>query len=361
MPMQFRGSQRLEMIHLEEADLSDYLFAKACESIAETQPDAHSVKAKLTATCTLADIEASLRAKFPKGVYRLSWAIVVKTSEAAAIIASSTTSKHYAFEYRVRAFGNVEAIKAIIKDDIEPKAIEGSRMATWCFSTEHGMSEERVFLKPTHPFHPELYPYIPDIEGMLDRYRVASAPILILSGDPGTGKTSLIRRAIEKFDWSVLTTYDHRVMEQDSFYLRLLHGRHHAAIMEDSDVLLADRMRDGNHIMSRILNVSDGLIDLSGKKMIFTANLRSLDQIDEAITRAGRCFDVIQFRRLTQDEADAAAKALGVEAPTGMATYGIGDIVAKQESVNRPAARFGFAPALTKRPEEHSYQGNGKA
>ena len=85
--------------------------------------------------------------------------------------------------------------------------------------------------------------------------------------------------------------------------------------MEDADLLLTSREDDGNKLISRFLNVSDGLIRVKNKKMIFTTNISDFSKIDHAIIRPGRCYDFMHCRPLTALEARAAAAVAGVSDP----------------------------------------------
>ena len=65
--------------------------------------------------------------------------------------------------------------------------------------------------------------------------------------------------------------------------------------------------------MHRFLNMGDGLISRPNKKIIFTTNLENLSDIDPALTRPGRCYDIIEFEPLTVDQAKAVAEISGKE------------------------------------------------
>ena len=54
--------------------------------------------------------------------------------------------------------------------------------------------------------------------------------------------------------------------------------------------------------MYHLLGLSDGLIQSFNKKIIISTNLPNLTNIDEAVIRKGRCFDVLNFRPLLWDE-----------------------------------------------------------
>jgi ATP-dependent 26S proteasome regulatory subunit len=61
--------------------------------------------------------------------------------------------------------------------------------------------------------------------------------------------------------------------------------------------------------------VGDGLVTTKGKKMIFSTNLPSIRDIDSALIRPGRCFDIVTFDQLDVAQANALADKLGVKLP----------------------------------------------
>jgi ATP-dependent 26S proteasome regulatory subunit len=69
-------------------------------------------------------------------------------------------------------------------------------------------------------------------------------------------------------------------------------------------------------MMHRFLNVGDGLVTTKGKKMIFSTNLPSIRDIDSALIRPGRCFDIVTFDALNVEQANNLATRLGVKIPT---------------------------------------------
>jgi len=238
------------------------------------------------------------------------------------------------------AFGDLDRVQSLINEIFDPNVIAPDNEAvTWAYYMGNGIRYNTVHMKPVKKFYPELYPYIDDVDALLDKFYQSSAPILILSGDPGTGKTSFIRYMIEKFKWKALTTFDEEVMKRDEFYMEFILQKYSVAVLEDADILLTDRVGTGNHIMSRLLNISDGLMDLQNRKMIFTANLKSISQIDEAFLRAGRCFGCINFRLLSSSEVQAATKAMGLPTPVGK-DMSIGDII--NDGLKTKIAQFGF-------------------
>jgi hypothetical protein len=67
--------------------------------------------------------------------------------------------------------------------------------------------------------------------------------------------------------------------------------------------------------MARFLNVSDGLVRMTGKKIIFTTNQNDFRSVDPALVRPGRSFDALRARPLTYEEACLAAADAGLAPP----------------------------------------------
>lgn len=66
-------------------------------------------------------------------------------------------------------------------------------------------------------------------------------------------------------------------------------------------------------MMNKFLNISDGLISIANKKLVFTTNLPNTKDIDDALMRKGRCFDIVEFRALNAKEARQVATDVGLE------------------------------------------------
>lgn len=161
------------------------------------------------------------------------------------------------------------------------------------------------------------YPWLPKpLMAYIDDYLNAEASVLILIGPPGTGKTTFIKNLIHRSGADAKVTYDETVMSGDGLFANFIEGDARFLIMEDADAFLSARA-DGNTMMHRFLNVSDGLISAKDKKLVFSTNLPSVREIDDALLRPGRCFDIVEFRALTRPEAEVVAAALGRPLPDG--------------------------------------------
>lgn len=199
----------------------------------------------------------------------------------------------------------------------------------WYNGGSRGPSLKKIYLPPvTTQLHPEYYP---DIEGgpqsFISEYLNSEESILLMAGPPGTGKTTLLRHMIVEHKLVAHVCYDEALMASDAVFQTFLMDRESdLLIIEDADVVLTSRERDNNHLMARFLNVSDGLIKLPNKKLIFTSNATDFNKIDHALLRPGRCFAVLHTRPLTLKEAQDAAKVGGFPTPTERKEYTIAQL-----------------------------------
>lgn len=214
----------------------------------------------------------------------------------------------------VRAYGDAVFADAIIATvesnfDIVTSHIE------WVYSSD-GNSVNVPLNRNRLPVD-EMYPFLDgkSLGDYYERYMASSANILLLIGPPGTGKTTFIRGLLAHTNSSAIVSYDSQILEKDGFFARFIESDDNVMVLEDSDAFLKSRS-DGNTMMHRFLNVGDGLVTTKGKKMIFSTNLPSIRDVDSALVRPGRCFDILTFDTLNVEQANTLAKRLGVTIPT---------------------------------------------
>lgn len=175
----------------------------------------------------------------------------------------------------------------------------------------------------------EMYPFLGEetLEEYYDRFAESDSSILLLIGPPGTGKTTFLKGLLNHTRSSASISYNLDVLNDDSIFVNFLTGQTQHMIMEDCDTFLEQRT-DGNNMMHRFLNVSDGLVSVKGKKIIFTTNLENTNHIDEALIRPGRCFDILYFDHLTPEQAKKLADKYEIELKSEKERYTIADVFA---------------------------------
>jgi hypothetical protein len=155
-----------------------------------------------------------------------------------------------------------------------------------------------------------------DVKTMTRQYLTSPENLLIFVGPPGTGKTSLIKAIIsigvEMGLDKVIYTKDTSLLGSQAFWSQQFNGCD-LVILDDVDGLLTPRNMEGeNTFTTNILSVTNGVFP-SKTKFIISTNLHD-GKIDSALARPGRCFDILNLKTLTEDQAiDIWTTKLGLE------------------------------------------------
>lgn len=217
----------------------------------------------------------------------------------------------------------------------------------WSFSKKDGdVHTKEIFLERGDPLIKEFYPWLPTdtVQDYFKNYLESSDSILLLTGVPGTGKTTFIRSMILENDLNANLTYDEKLIQTDEFFLDFMDDETmDILIIEDADRLLYDRDENENSILSKILNISDGIVKNVTKKIVFSTNITDIERIDPALIRPGRCYDVLDFRKLTSDEAKSAVAMKNLDREIANRDYTLAELFSTNKRNQRFKSRkFGF-------------------
>ena len=238
--------------------------------------------------------------------------------------------------------GDIDRVSAWY-DAVTADYEEVTNTIEWMYSSD-GNSIEVPIRGDRKPID-EMYPFLGDrtLEEYYSSFLESSASILLLIGPPGTGKTTFIRGLLQHADTSAIVTYDASILAKDYIFAQFIEGDKNIMVIEDADNFLGARA-DGNDMMHKFLNVGDGLVTTKGKKLIFSTNLPSIKDVDSALIRPGRCFDIVHFGQMNEDQAKKLASKLDIELDIkadGM--YSVADIFHKQvEAPKAPRRKLGF-------------------
>lgn len=192
----------------------------------------------------------------------------------------------------------------------------------------------------------DYYPYI-DVEEMFNQFMMSDSNILLLCGRPGTGKSRLgdsfmkylltnsnINQSIftetfqeiideetvveanvqtqESDGVRVAYVKNEEILAQDLFWNTVKEDEYHLVFLDDLDYGLLPRSQqistgvelDKNKFISNLLSFTDGIFNNTTikTKFIITTN-REVKDIDTAVLRKGRTFDILQLRDLENVEA----------------------------------------------------------
>jgi hypothetical protein len=143
--------------------------------------------------------------------------------------------------------------------------------------------------------------------------------LVLLDGDPGTGKTSIIKHFISmcsvlEKNLVVVPSAFASVLSEPSFLTFATNSlKESILLLEDAETALMTR-GDGakSDAVSNILNISDGILgSILNIKIVATINTNS--NLDPALKRKGRLVAEYSFKKLGVEKAKKLAEKLGVD------------------------------------------------
>lgn len=167
----------------------------------------------------------------------------------------------------------------------------------------------------TDKFYSSAYPFLNgrEINQFVESYLTSNSPILLLYGPPGTGKSTLLKHILSLSNESALITFNKDIASMDALFSHFYDCPERFLIIEDADTYINSREKDGNDVMKKLLNITDGLTANKTKKVVFTTNLNNLTSVDPALTRKGRCYGAFNIGTLSNEQASQYLLDLGQE------------------------------------------------
>ena len=174
-------------------------------------------------------------------------------------------------------------------------------------------------------FVPKKYyiPYI-DTDEMFDQFFNGDENILILVGKSGVGKSKLASLGMKWLSENrnntavVASVKNPEILANEEFWISIKNEYTDLVLLDDLDFMLNSRTDERsqsdvlkNKFLSSFLTFTDGFRK-NKIKFIITTNQEFKD-IDTAILRKGRLFDVLELRELTFEEAKEVCKEENIE------------------------------------------------
>ena len=125
--------------------------------------------------------------------------------------------------------------------------------------------------------------------------------LMLLYGDPGSGKSNYIKNILSKFDKKCIYMAPNMVssLSDPTFIPFMMNHIGSLIVIEDAEQILSS---DRNSATNNLLEITDGLLkDALNLKVICTFNC-DYNQIDPALTRKGRLYHQQYFGKLDVEE-----------------------------------------------------------
>lgn len=136
--------------------------------------------------------------------------------------------------------------------------------------------------------------------------------IILLHGDPGTGKTSYIKHLttlIKDKDILFISPSMAEMLSEPTIIPFLMDHKNSILIIEDAERVISDREGNGSPAgVSNILNLTDGILgDCLSIQIIATFNMKR-EKIDQALLRKGRLIAEHKFENLSVEDTNKLLK-----------------------------------------------------
>jgi GTPase SAR1 family protein len=172
--------------------------------------------------------------------------------------------------------------------------------------------------------------------------------IILLHGDPGTGKTSYIKHLttlIKDKDILFIPPSMAEMLSEPSIIPFLMDHKNSILIIEDAERVISDREGNGSPAgVSNILNLTDGILgDCLNIQVIATFNMKR-EKIDQALLRKGRLIAEHKFDKLSVEDTNKLLKHLekSERVKEGMVLADIYNIDTEVYKTSNKGTKIGF-------------------
>jgi len=194
------------------------------------------------------------------------------------------------------------------KRTISSKYVKLILFGRWGRNTEYLISPEELL----DPLTPELF-YGIDVENLSESFLKSPQSILLIFGEPGTGKSKLIQYILGKSPQVFRRKVNVLIMKGIE---NIKDSADSISVYLDNDIVVLDDFdfvslkRDGNDeissVISTILSATDGFLPKRAKIIISTN--KTFKEIDPALLRPSRLFDVLELKPIPKEHFENVCK-----------------------------------------------------